>query len=88
MPSISGDSAANDGGGRRLTAIAFVDIVGYSILMSEDEAGTHRRWMASSPTSSVPVPSGIGEELSNPPVTGVAVGDLGRCAGGVGRIAA
>ena len=46
VPSISGDSAADDGGGRRLTAIAFVDIVGYSILMSEDEAGTHRRWMA------------------------------------------
>ena len=31
---------------RRLAAIAFVDIVGYSILMAEDEARTHERWMA------------------------------------------
>jgi len=42
----SGASLADDGAARRLVAIAFVDIVGYSILMSEDEAGTHRRWMA------------------------------------------
>jgi len=32
-------------GERRLAAIAFVDIVGYTILMAEDEARTHRRWM-------------------------------------------
>jgi adenylate cyclase len=31
---------------RRLAAIAFVDIVGYSILMGRDETRTHRRWMA------------------------------------------
>jgi adenylate cyclase len=31
---------------RRLAAIAFVDIVGYSILMAEDEERTHQRWMA------------------------------------------
>src|SRR5215471_14381878 len=46
--SVSGSGApsSDDGSERRLVAIAFVDIVGYSILMSEDEAGTHRRWMA------------------------------------------
>jgi adenylate cyclase len=32
-------------GTRRLVAIAFVDIVGYSVLMAEDETRTHRRWM-------------------------------------------
>lgn len=32
--------------GRRLAAIAFVDIVGYSILMARDETRTHQRWMA------------------------------------------
>lgn len=31
---------------RRLAAIAFVDIVGYSILMASDETRTHHRWMA------------------------------------------
>jgi adenylate cyclase len=31
---------------RRLSAVAFADVVGYSILMAEDEDGTHRRWMA------------------------------------------
>jgi adenylate cyclase len=31
---------------RRLAAIAFVDIVGYSILMAHDETRTHQRWMA------------------------------------------
>jgi adenylate cyclase len=30
---------------RRLVAVAFVDIVGYTILMSTDESRTHRRWM-------------------------------------------
>src|SRR4051794_17425936 len=30
---------------RRLAAIAFVDIVGYSILMASDETHTHQRWM-------------------------------------------
>lgn len=31
---------------RRLAAIAFVDIVGYSILMASDETRTHLRWMS------------------------------------------
>jgi adenylate cyclase len=30
---------------RRLVAVAFVDIVGYSVLMAEDESRTHDRWM-------------------------------------------
>jgi adenylate cyclase len=30
---------------RRLAAIAFVDIVGYSLLMGRDETRTHQRWM-------------------------------------------
>jgi len=30
---------------RRMATIAFVDIVGSSIMMAEDEAGTHARWM-------------------------------------------
>jgi adenylate cyclase len=30
---------------RRLPAIAFIDIVGYSILMATDEARTHTKWM-------------------------------------------
>ncbi|MPZ36105.1 MAG: adenylate/guanylate cyclase domain-containing protein [Rhodospirillales bacterium] len=32
--------------GRRLSAIAFVDIVGYGLLMGADEGGTVRRWMS------------------------------------------
>jgi class 3 adenylate cyclase/TolB-like protein len=40
----NGENAANVG--RRLAAIAFVDIVGYSILMARDETRTHQRWMA------------------------------------------
>jgi adenylate cyclase len=44
--STSGDAPTGNGGARRLAAIAFADIVGYSILMAEDEARTHRRWMA------------------------------------------
>ncbi len=31
---------------RRLAAIAFIDIVGYSILMGRDETRTHQRWMS------------------------------------------
>ena len=30
---------------RQLLAIAFADVVGYSILMASDEERTHRRWM-------------------------------------------
>ena len=30
---------------RRLAAIAFIDIVGYSILMAREETRTHQRWM-------------------------------------------
>src|SRR4051812_29193256 len=46
MPSCpsNGDEAARTE--RRLAAIAFVDIVGYSILMARDETRTHQRWMA------------------------------------------
>src|SRR5260370_25543297 len=44
--STSGDAPTDNGGARRLAAIAFADIVGYSILMAEDEARTHRRGMA------------------------------------------
>jgi len=46
LSSISGRTPADNGGARHLAAIAFVDIAGYSILMSEDEVGTLRRWMA------------------------------------------
>lgn len=31
---------------RRLVAVAFVDVVGYSILMARDETRTHQRWMS------------------------------------------
>ena len=31
---------------RRLAAIAFVDVVGYSILMAREETRTHLAWMA------------------------------------------
>src|SRR5215831_8658131 len=44
--SISAGTPTDSGGPRRLAAIAFADIAGYSILMSEDETGTHQRWMA------------------------------------------
>src|SRR6478736_5258954 len=30
---------------RRLAAVAFVDVVGYSILMARDETRTHQQWM-------------------------------------------
>jgi adenylate cyclase len=42
----SGGPPGGNGSARRLAAIAFADIVGYSTLMAEDEARTHRRWMA------------------------------------------
>lgn len=44
--SPSDGSSGDDGGARRLAAVAFADIVGYSILMAEDEVRTHSRWMA------------------------------------------
>jgi adenylate cyclase len=31
---------------RRLAAVAFIDVVGYSRLMELDEGGTHRHWMS------------------------------------------
>jgi class 3 adenylate cyclase/TolB-like protein len=46
---ISRDQSGNSVGDfatRRLAAVAFVDIVGYTILMSRDETRTHRRWMS------------------------------------------
>src|SRR5262249_24896623 len=41
-PSETGSGRLED---RRLAAVAFVDIVGYTILMANDETRTHRRWM-------------------------------------------
>ena len=46
MPSCPPDSDSAPRMDRRLAAIAFVDIVGYSILMGRDETRTHERWMA------------------------------------------
>jgi adenylate cyclase len=40
------DTPAPSVGPRRLAAIAFVDIAGYSVLMAEDETATHARWMS------------------------------------------
>lgn len=48
MPNRTPTDRDADGGAaglRRPATIAFVDIVGSSILMGEDEAGTHARWM-------------------------------------------
>ncbi|MGH7155275.1 MAG: adenylate/guanylate cyclase domain-containing protein [Acetobacteraceae bacterium] len=48
MPDGTPTDQDADGGAaglRRPATIAFVDIVGSSILMAEDEAGTHARWM-------------------------------------------
>jgi adenylate cyclase len=39
-------SVQRSAGGRRLAAVAFADIVGYSILMAQDEDRTHVNWMA------------------------------------------
>jgi adenylate cyclase len=36
---------ANALSNRRLAAVVFVDIVGYSVLMAQDETRTHARWM-------------------------------------------
>jgi adenylate cyclase len=49
-PNMPGDQSGSDEvqrqhGDRRRAAFAFVDIVGYSILMSKDETRTHVRWM-------------------------------------------
>ena len=41
-PSETGSEEFAD---RRLAAVAFVDIVGYTILTANDEMRTHRRWM-------------------------------------------
>jgi adenylate cyclase len=41
-----GQRANGQGVDRRLAAIAFVDIVGYSVLMATDETRTHQSWMA------------------------------------------
>src|ERR1043166_5160684 len=39
-------SIGNSQSSRRPAAVAFVDIVGYSILMATDERRTHERWMS------------------------------------------
>jgi len=46
MPEGTSDETSAARFDRRLAAIAFIDIVGYSILMARDETRTHRRWMA------------------------------------------
>src|SRR4051794_32008192 len=43
--STPGNSVQPSDAKRRLVAVAFVDIVGYTILMASDEARTHERWM-------------------------------------------
>ncbi|MEN3385328.1 MAG: adenylate cyclase [Hyphomicrobiales bacterium] len=45
MPSSPPNGESTSVIARRLAAIAFVDIVGYSILMARDETRTHQRWM-------------------------------------------
>jgi adenylate cyclase len=45
MPSSPSNEESEPRIDRRLAAIAFVDIVGYSILMARDETRTHQRWM-------------------------------------------
>jgi len=44
-PSVDDKKSIDVRASRRLAAVAFVDIVGYSILMAEDEARTHAGWM-------------------------------------------
>src|SRR5215510_8680258 len=39
------ETGSDELGHRRLAAVAFVDIVGYTILMANDETRTHQRWM-------------------------------------------
>ena len=46
MSSCPPNGGSNPRMDRRLAAIAFADIVGYSILMARDETRTHQRWMA------------------------------------------
>jgi adenylate cyclase len=46
MPDGPSDEIGVAGFDRRLAAVAFVDIAGYSILMARDETRTHQRWMA------------------------------------------
>jgi adenylate cyclase len=47
MPSFSADQGGPPASkGRRLAAVAFVDIVGYSALLAQDEDGTLERWGA------------------------------------------
>jgi adenylate cyclase len=46
MPASPSNGQFTSSVSRRLAAVAFVDIVGYSILMARDETRTHQRWMA------------------------------------------
>src|SRR6187402_465285 len=46
MPEGPSDEIGSPRFDRRLAAVAFVDIAGYSILMARDETRTHQRWMA------------------------------------------
>lgn len=45
VPSEPSEATRPVTGSRRLAAVVFVDIVGYSMLMATDEPRTHRRWM-------------------------------------------
>ncbi|HEX5326745.1 MAG TPA: adenylate/guanylate cyclase domain-containing protein [Acetobacteraceae bacterium] len=45
MRGAASSENGTDLGSRRAAVVAFVDIVGSSILLAEDEAGTHARWM-------------------------------------------
>ena len=46
MPASASNGRSAPPVSRRLAAIAFIDIVGYSILMAQDETRTHRLWMS------------------------------------------
>ena len=56
---------------RRTIAVAFADIVGYSVLTAADEAGTLRRWLALLRNHVVPSASHFGGSVSDPQGDGV-----------------
>lgn len=45
QPAGLGDAPTAEAIGRRLSAVAFLDVVGFSALMAENAARTHRAWM-------------------------------------------
>lgn len=46
LAALSSDGDSGGGDGQRRAALAFADVVGYSILMAEAERRTYERWMA------------------------------------------